>query len=344
MTPIPALADLTTLRVGGAAEELIVAETEADLIEAVRRADAGGQPVLVLGGGSNVVVDSDGFAGTVVLVRTRGIEARMDACSGAWISVAAGEPWDDVVSLAVEREWIGIEALAGIPGLTGATPMQNVGAYGQEVARVIARVRAYDRRSGDVVTLAAGDCGFGYRTSLFKAAPECYVLLSVDFQLPLGSLGAPIRYAELARALEVELDDRVPAARVRETVLELRRGKGMVLDADDHDTWSVGSFFTNPVVDAARVPAGAPTWPQEDGTAKTSAAWLVEHAGFVRGYRLSPDAPAALSSKHTLAITNRGRASSDDILALARAVRDGVRENFGITLVPEPTLVGCTLD
>ena len=329
------LADLTTLRVGGPAHEVIVAESDSDLIDAVRSGSA-----FILGGGSNVVISDDGVEGAVVLVRTRGVEVSVDPCAGAWVTVAAGESWDDLVARAVAEEWSGIEALSGIPGLTGATPIQNVGAYGQEVAQTIARVRAYDRMGGDVVTLPAGECGFGYRTSRFKADPGRYVVLSVEFQLPLGSLSAPIAYAELAGRLGVEVGARVPSVEVREAVLDLRRGKGMVLDPADHDTWTVGSFFTNPFIDGA-APEGAPAWSQSDGRIKTSAAWLVERAGFPRGFTL--DGRAALSSKHTLAITNRGEATAADVLRLARAIRDGVRDRFGITLEPEPTLVACSL-
>ncbi|MEY3734713.1 MAG: hypothetical protein RL347_2072 [Actinomycetota bacterium] len=363
----PPLSGFTTLRIGGPADSMVVAHTDAEVIEAVAAADAAGQPLTILGGGSNVVVADSGLEGTVVVVRTHGVEASVDACSGAWVTVAAGEPWDDLVARAVAEEWSGIEALSGIPGLTGATPIQNVGAYGQEVADTVARVTAYDREAKRVETLASGDCGFGYRTSTFKQQPTRYVVLSVAFQLPLGSLSAPIAYAELADRLGVAVGDRAPAADVRAAVLELRRGKGMVLDPADHDTWSVGSFFTNPIVPASAVPEGAPTWPVESGgpegsggtlgsggpggsddsgagadLVKTSAAWLVERAGFPRGY---PEGGAArLSTKHTLAITNRGTATSADVVALARTIRDGVRDRFGIELIPEPVLLGCSLD
>jgi UDP-N-acetylmuramate dehydrogenase len=331
---------------------MVVAETDAELIEAVAAADASGQPIAIVGGGSNIVVGDSGLAGTVIVVRTRGVEVSVDSCSGAWVTVAAGEPWDDLVARAVAEEWSGIEALSGIPGLTGATPIQNVGAYGQEVANTIARVTAYNRVTGRVEVLPSGDCGFGYRNSTFKQHPTRYVVLSVEFQLPLGSLSAPIAYAELADRLGVAVGDRAPAADVRTTVLELRRGKGMVLDPSDHDTWSVGSFFTNPIVLSDRVPEGAPTWPVGGGGAegpgagadlvKTSAAWLVDRAGFPRGY---PEGGAArLSTKHTLAITNRGTATSADVVVLARTIRDGVRDRFGIELVPEPVLLGCSLD
>jgi UDP-N-acetylmuramate dehydrogenase len=336
------LSGFTTLRTGGPAERLIVAETETELIDAIATADASGAPITILGGGSNVVLSDEGLPGTVVLVRTRGIDVSVDACAGAWVTVAAGEPWDDLVAHTVAEEWSGIEALSGIPGLTGATPIQNVGAYGQEVADTIARVTAYDRVTRRTEVTAAGDCGFGYRTSRFKSTPGRHVILSVTFQLPLGSMSAPIGYAELAARLGVAVGERAASGDVREAVLDLRRGKGMVLDAADHDTWSVGSFFTNPVVEADRVPEGAPAWPQADGQVKTSAAWLVERAGFPRGF---PEGGAArLSTKHTLAITNRGSASTSDVIALAREIRDGVLGRFGIKLTPEPVLLGCSLD
>lgn len=340
------LADHTTLRLGGPARSFVTATTEAELIDAVATADAAGEPVLVLGGGSNLVVADAGFAGTVVKVATSGITADVDGqgddptCGGAMVTVAAGEGWDDVVATAVERGWVGVEALSGIPGSTGATPIQNVGAYGQDVAQTVARVRVYDRRLRGVRSFAGADCGFGYRHSRFKADPGRHVVLDVTFQLRQGSLGAPVEYAELARTLGVEVGQRAPLADVREAVLALRRGKGMVLDPADHDTWSAGSFFTNPVVPADRVPAGAPAWPQPDGLVKTSAAWLIDHAGFARGHG---GGPATLSTKHPLALTNRGSATTADLLALAREVRDGVRTAYGITLVAEPVLVGCEL-
>ncbi|GAB3660597.1 UDP-N-acetylmuramate dehydrogenase [Nocardioides korecus] len=339
-TGSPRLADLTTLRLGGPARELVEAHDEASLVEAVRSADAVGTPVLVVGGGSNLVVSDEGFDGRVVVVRSRGVSEQTDTCGGAFVEVAAGEPWDALVATAVERGWVGLEALSGIPGTTGATPVQNVGAYGQEVSQTIARVRTWDRREAAVRSYAAADCGFAYRTSRFKADPERHVVLSVTFQLGLGDLGAPVQYAELARALGVEVGDRAPAAAVREAVLGLRRGKAMVLDAADHDTWSTGSFFTNPVVPLEQVPDGAPAWPQGDGLAKTSAAWLIDHAGFAKGHG---DERVRLSSRHTLALTNRGGATTADLLRLAREVRDGVRREFGIELVNEPVLVGCSL-
>jgi UDP-N-acetylmuramate dehydrogenase len=336
------LADHTTLRLGGAADRFVTARTEDELVEAVSAADAAGEPCLVLGGGSNLVVADDGFRGTVVRVATSGVSADVGdgpSCGGAMVTVAAGESWDELVATAVTRRWVGVEALAGIPGLVGATPIQNVGAYGQEVSQTIASVRVWDRKLRGVRTFANADCGFGYRHSRFKADPRRNVVLSVTFQLAQGDLGAPVTYAELARTLGVETGQRAPAADVREAVLGLRRGKGMVLDPADHDTWSAGSFFTNPVVAPEAVPEGAPTWPA-DGGVKTSAAWLIEHAGFARGYG---NDRVGLSTKHTLAITNRGSGTTADLLSLAREIRDGVERAYGIRLVNEPVLVGDSL-
>jgi UDP-N-acetylmuramate dehydrogenase len=337
------LAERTTLRLGGPATELVEVESEQELVQAVADADRDGRPLLVLGGGSNLVVADEGFDGTVVAIRTRGLAVDSDACSGATVRVEAGESWDDLVLTALHEGWIGIEALSGIPGLVGATPIQNVGAYGQEVSDTVASVRVWDRRDACIKTLAAADCRFGYRTSRFKADPEGYVVLSVTFQLRLGDLGAPVRYAELARTLGVEAGDRVPAKDVREAVLGLRRGKGMVLDPDDHDTWSAGSFFTNPVVDAdlaERLAAQAPQWPQPDGRIKVSAAWLIAQAGFEKGMVRGN---VGLSTRHALALTNRGGGSTAELLAFAREIREKVREHSGIELVNEPVTVGCSL-
>ncbi len=334
------LADRTTLRIGGPARTLVTVETEAELIEAVRSADAAGEPVLLLSGGSNVVIADDGFDGTVVQIATSGVRVESDACSGAMVRVAAGEDWDELVVRAIDEGWSGIESMSGVPGRVGSTPIQNVGAYGHDVSETIAWVRVWDRVDGAVRTVAAADCGFSYRHSRFKADPSRHVVVEVAFQLPLGALSAPVGYAELARTLGVESGARAPMDAVREAVLGLRRGKGMVLDPDDHDTWSAGSFFTNPIVDPAVVPEGAPRWPERDGLVKTSAAWLIEHAGIRRGYAVGN---AAVSSKHTLALTNRGGATAKDLLSLASYVRDQVRDAYGITLVNEPVLVGCTL-
>lgn len=337
------LADVTTLRLGGPATRVVEATTETELLAAVRSADAAGDPVLLVGGGSNLVVADAGFEGTVVLVRTRGIDGPGDLCGGAAVRVQAGEPWDDFVAYAVSQGWVGIEALSGIPGSVGATPIQNVGAYGQEVAQTIASVRTWDRADDRQRTFAAVECGFGYRMSRFKAEPDRFVVLEVEFAFTNGDLGAPIAYGELAQRLGVEVGQRAPSAQVRSTVLELRTGKGMVLDSSDHDTWSAGSFFTNPVLsaDQARaLPDDAPRFDQGDGRVKTSAAWLIRHAGFGRGYG---PGRATVSTKHVLALTNRGGASTRELLALAAEVRDGVRASFGIVLEPEPQFVGCTL-
>ncbi len=339
------LADHTTFRVGGPARAWVVARTAEELVKAVDQADRSAEPVLVLGGGSNLLVADSGFDGTVVQVASRGIaDADVLACSGAFITVEAGVPWDALVDEAVRRGWVGIEALSGIPGLVGSTPIQNVGAYGQEVGQTIARVRTWDRQERRITTFSAVECGFGYRTSRFKAQPGRWVVLTVTFQFALGELSAPIRYGELAHALGVEPGSRAPMAQVRDAVLALRRRKGMVLDPDDHDTWSAGSFFTNPILSAeqaAVLPAGAPRYPLPNGTVKSSAAWLIEHAGFGKGYGTPP---ATLSTRHTLAITNRGGATAADLLSLAREIRDGVQTAFGVRLVPEPVLVGCSLD
>jgi UDP-N-acetylmuramate dehydrogenase len=337
------LADLTTLRLGGPARAVIDATTEEHLVDAVRVADEAGDALLVVGGGSNLVVADDGLDATVVRVLTRGITIDADACSGAMVTVAAGEPWDAFVARAVSEGWVGVEALSGIPGSTGATPVQNVGAYGQDVSQTIASVRTYDRYDRRIRTFAAADCQFSYRHSRFKAEPQRHVVLSVTFQLALGDLGAPVAYGELARALGVTVGDRAPSAAVREAVLRLRRGKGMVLDPDDPDTWSAGSFFTNPLLtpeQATALPADAPRFEQPDGSVKTSAAWLIDHAGFAKGHG---GAGVSLSTKHTLALTNRGDGTTEALLDLAREVRDGVRRAYGITLVNEPVLVGCSL-
>ncbi|KQX74759.1 UDP-N-acetylmuramate dehydrogenase [Aeromicrobium sp. Root472D3] len=337
------LADLTTLHLGGPARAVIDATSEQHLVDTVRIADEAGDALLVVGGGSNLVVSDDGVDGTVVRVLTRGIAVDGDACSGATVTVAAGEPWDVFVAHAVEQGWVGVEALAGIPGSTGATPVQNVGAYGQDVSQTIASVRTYDRYDRRIRTFAAADCDFSYRHSRFKAEPQRYVVLSVTFQLAFGDLGTPVVYGELARALGIEVGDRASAAAVRDAVLALRRGKGMVIDPADHDTWSAGSFFTNPLLSpdqAAALPADAPRFEQPDGSVKTSAAWLIDHAGFVKGHG---SAGVALSTKHTLALTNRGDGTTAALLDLAREVRDGVQRAYGVTLVNEPVLVGCSL-
>ncbi|ACQ81422.1 UDP-N-acetylmuramate dehydrogenase [Beutenbergia cavernae DSM 12333] len=357
LAAVPLLADLTTLRVGGPCARFVEAASEAELVAAVAEADAAHEPVLVLGGGSNLLVADAGFDGVVVRdVRTATRVEDASACAGASVVVSAGAPWDDVVVRAVAEGWSGIEALSGIPGSTGATPVQNVGAYGQEVGDVLATVRVYDRALRRVRMLAVGDLRLGYRSSLLKRSLVAdddgvtwgptprWVVLEVGFQFRLADLSGPVRYAELARALDVELGARAPAAEVREAVLALRRGKGMVLDGADHDTWSAGSFFTNPVLDAdaaALLPERAPRFDAGSGRVKTSAAWLISHAGFDRGHGLP--GPAALSTKHVLALTNRGGAKTADLVRLAREVRSGVESSFGVVLEPEPVLVGVSL-
>jgi UDP-N-acetylmuramate dehydrogenase len=337
------LANHTTLRVGGPAREMITIDTEAELVETVRTLDAGGEPLLILGGGSNLLIGDAGFDGTVIKIATSGVDEDTAACSGAMVTVSAGEPWDPLVGYAIERGWSGLEAMSGIPGLVGATPIQNVGAYGADVSELISTVRTLDRSTGQIKTLFPIECGFGYRTSRFKSDPGRFLVLSVTFQLRLGSMSQPIRYLELARALGIEVGQRAPASEVRQAVVALRTAKGMVLVEDDHDTWSAGSFFTNPLISLAKartLPPDAPRFNQSDGMIKTSAAWLIERAGFGKGFGAGA---ARLSSKHTLALTNRGGATAADLLSLARQIRAGVQAKFGIELVPEPVLVGCEL-
>lgn len=349
------LSTLTTMRVGGPAARLVTVTSTDELVDAVREVDDADEPLLVVSGGSNLVVSDDGFEGTVVRVATSGITPESaDYCGGAMVRVAAGEVWDDVVARAVAERWAGVEALSGIPGLAGATPIQNVGAYGQEVSQTIAQVRTWDRQQQAVRTFMNDDCQFTYRHSRFKASDR-YVVLDVLFQFEIADLSRPLAYAAVAGALDVELGTRVPIEDARSAVLEQRRQRGMVLDAEDHDTWSCGSFFTNPILsrqqfdDLVERVGGRlgydgpmpPRFPESDGRVKTSAAWLIDQAGFAKGFGLP--APAALSTKHTLAVTNRGGATASDVLALARQVRDGVRDTFGVSLVNEPVLVGETL-
>ncbi len=349
------LAGLTTMRVGGPAARLVTAETTDEVVDAVREVDDADEPLLLVSGGSNLVIADEGFPGTVVRIATTGIAVgSADQCGGASVRVAAGEDWDAFVARAVAEGWSGVEALSGIPGCTGATPVQNVGAYGQEVSQTIASVRVWDRREQAVRTFSNLDCAFTYRHSVFKETGR-YVVLDVLFQLALTELSQPIAYADLARQLGVQAGERVPLGDARAAVLQLRRNRGMVLDAADHDTWSCGSFFTNPILPPARfaeleqraaelLGADGPVPPKfadPDGNVKTSAAWLIDKSGFAKGYGLP--GPAALSTKHTLAITNRGGAKAADIADLAREIRDGVQTAFGIALVNEPVLVGHSL-
>jgi UDP-N-acetylmuramate dehydrogenase len=375
------LAGYTTLGLGGPAARFIEADRDDQVIAEVREADAGGEPVLVLGGGSNLVVADEGFPGTVVHVATRGVKITADD-GGVTVAVAAGENWDPLVERCVDEGLSGFECLSGIPGLAGATPIQNVGAYGQEVAETIVAVRVYDRLRDTVTELANAECGFGYRTSAFKrsavagggaapgrrdgargragnpaAATGRFVVLGVTFRLARDSLSAPVRYGELARVLGTAEGGRVPLGDARPAVLALRRGKGMVLDPADPDTRSAGSFFTNPVLDrrqfaelrrraAARSgrPAdevAVPHFAAANGQVKVPAAWLIEQAGFSKGY--SGDGSARISSKHTLALTNPGGASTASLVGLARQIRNGVQQAFGVELVSEPVLIGAEL-
>jgi UDP-N-acetylmuramate dehydrogenase len=342
---------LTTLRLGGPPRRMVEATTEDELLAEVRAADAGDEPLLLLAGASNVVVADDGFAGTVVRVATRGVR-QLDRSDGrVWLDVAAGEDWDPFVASCVDAGLAGVEALSGIPGSVGATPIQNVGAYGEEVADVVAAVHALDRTTGEIHALDAEACLFDYRSSAFKRDPGRWVVLRVTFAFERSPLSAPLRYAELARRLDVELGAHAPLADVREAVLALRRGKGMVIDRDDPDSVSAGSFFTNPILPERDFPAfvarvaerlGAdvapPAWPAGERRVKTSAAWLIERAGFARGYG-RPDG-IAISSKHTLALTNRGGGTTAELVALAREIAAGVQDAFGVALVPEPVFVG----
>jgi UDP-N-acetylmuramate dehydrogenase len=355
-TSLGTLADLTTLGVGGPANRVVEAATEQQIIDAVRTADDAGDPLLVVGGGSNLVVSDDGFPGTVLHIASTGYTVNSeDSCGGVSLVVQAGHNWDDLVHATVLHAYSGLEALSGIPGSTGATPVQNVGAYGSEVSSTIASLRVWDRQRGAVQTFTNSELQFGYRDSLLKrtttAGSPRYVVLTVEFQLALGRMSAPIRYAELARVLDVPVGKRAYALDVRRAVLGLRAGKGMVLDPADRDTWSTGSFFTNPIVPhdvANSLPADAPRYPVA-GTdqVKLSAAWLIDRAGFGKGFGLAADSAsggrAALSTKHTLAITNRGSATAEDVLAIAREVRAGVQRTFGLQLEAEPLLIGCGL-
>ncbi len=364
------LADYTTLGLGGPAKIFVSADTERALIHAVRSADKAGEPALLIGGGSNLVIADAGFPGTVIHVNTRGLTF-VDAGDGAVnVTVAAGADWDDVVAAAVGEGLAGLEPLSGIPGRAGATPIQNVGAYGREVAEVITEVRVYDRQEDQIRVIPNEGCRFSYRTSLFKSGrPEAlvslagsarsqaagqprYVVLDVTFRLVRQSLSAPVRYAELAAELGVELGEQAAVGEVRAAVIKIRSRKGMVLNPGDPDTRSAGSFFTNPVITAeefagvetaaaARGAGQVPRYPAGEGLVKVPAAWLIEHSGFAKGY--GAPGQARVSSKHTLALVNAGEATTANLLALAREIVSGVRAAYGVTLTPEPILIGVTL-
>lgn len=341
------LAPRTTLHVGGPARAFVRAESEDALIVALRAADESNRPVWILGGGSNVLIADEGLPGTVIEIATEGIEIATSR-SRAQLTARAGEQWDDVVRNAVERDLAGVECLSGIPGRVGATPIQNVGAYGQEVAQTIRSVDVWDRVEARRRRLSPDECEFAYRDSRFKRDPDRFVVLAVELDLVVGG-AASVRYGQLRDALA---DDPAPSlARVREAVLKLRRSKSMVYDPSDDNHRSAGSFFTNPVVDTTTAddvarralaagtiddPTKMPRYPAPDGV-KLAAGWLIEAAGMARGYG---DGPVGLSTRHALAIVNRGTASAADIVAFARHVRDRVHDAFGVTLVPEPVFLG----
>ncbi|KTR19412.1 UDP-N-acetylmuramate dehydrogenase [Curtobacterium citreum] len=339
MTGSTRLADLTTFRVGGPARTLLTAETTDELVAHAQTAWADDE-WLVVGGGSNLLVADDGFDGTVVLVRTRGVTAEHDA-DGVTVRVAAGEPWDAFVATTVAEGWTGLEALSGIPGTVGAAPVQNIGAYGVELSDVLTAIDFLDASTGERAWVPAAELALGYRTSTLKHGRRG-VVLAVEFRLGSApEAGVPVRYAQLAGSLGVDLGTPVDPVAIRATVLRLRASKGMVLDDADPDTWSAGSFFTNPIVSAAfaeTLPPEAPRWPAGDDV-KLSAAWLIEHAGVHRGYAV-PGSRAGISSKHTLALTNRGDATAAQVAELARYVQATVLNRFGVALVPEPVVVG----
>jgi UDP-N-acetylmuramate dehydrogenase len=337
------LSSFTTLRVGGPARKIVHAHSEAELIEFVKAADSAKEPILILGGGSNLLISDAGFAGTVIRVESKGNALDYDACSGGMIEVSAGEDWDKFVEISIEKGFADLESLSGIPGTVGGAPIQNIGAYGHEVSETIARVKTYDRSKGEVKTFTNAECKFSYRNSIFKEQPGRYVILTVTFQLRKGAQSLPIAYAELAKQLSVNIGDQVEVTKVRQAVLKLRASKGMLINLENEIN-SAGSFFVNPILSksaADKLPADAPRWPQNDGKVKTSAAWLMEHSGVVKGEKL---AGAQISNKHVLALTNSGDATAEDIIELAKRARKKVYEKFGIKLEAEVQLVGVNLD
>jgi UDP-N-acetylmuramate dehydrogenase len=347
------LAPLTTLRLGGPARRVVSVESEDEVAEVLLGAEKSGESVFVLGGGSNLVVGDEGWSGVVLRMASRGI-AVTRAGGKARLEIAAGESWEAVVARCVAEGLRGVECLSGIPGLVGATPIQNVGAYGQEVSDTIVRVRAYDRAARTFVDLAPPACRFGYRTSVFKGSAR-YVVVRVDFELEASADSVPVRYAELSRALGIREGERAPLAAVRSTVLTLRAAKGMVLDPADPESVSAGSFFVNPTVSAAELAAlearvaearvlgpgeTMPRFAADGGKWKVAAGWLVERAGFTKGYGAGR---VTVSKKHALALVNRGGGTTAELVALARTIRDGVRARFGVELHAEPVFVGCAL-
>jgi len=332
------LSQYTSLRVGGPATKIVQVSTEAQIIAAIE--EAGDTPILIMGGGTNVLIADKGFEGTVIRISNNSVQAEVDACSGATLTIGAGEDWDVFVQTTITSGFAGLETLSGIPGTVGASPIQNIGAYGHEISEFITRVRTYDRQEKALKTFTNSECQFSYRNSYFKAHPGRYVVLDVQFQIRRGEFSDPITYLELAKKLGVQLGDKAPVVATRQAVLELRASKGMLLSLDDHDSWSAGSFFTNPIISqqaADALPNAAPKWPLNDGRVKISAAWLIENAGMHKGDEVGG---ARISSKHVLALTNSGDATAADIAELAKRARDHVKEIFGITLEAEVNLIG----
>ena len=331
----------TSLRVGGPAKSILHVSTEDEIIAAIE--GAGDSPVLIIGGGSNVLISDSGFAGTVIHIANNQTESEVDACSGATLTIGAGEDWDQFVATTISRGFAGLETLSGIPGTVGAAPIQNIGAYGHEVSEFITRVRTYDRQAKAIKTFTNAECEFEYRSSHFKKHPGRYIVLSVQFQIRTGEISTPITYAELAKKLGIAVGEKAPVMDTRNAVMELRASKGMLLNPNDQDSWSAGSFFTNPIVStevASALPEGAPKWPTADGRVKTSAAWLIERSGIDKG---QSHGGARISTKHVLALTNSGNATAEELIQLAREVRASVQEKFGISLEPEVNLVGLAL-
>jgi UDP-N-acetylmuramate dehydrogenase len=332
------LSKYTSFRVGGPATKIVQVSTEAQIIAAIE--EAGDAPILIMGGGTNVLIADKGFEGTVIRISNNSVQSEVDACSGATLTIGAGEDWDVFVQTTIASGFAGLETLSGIPGTVGAAPIQNIGAYGHEVSEFVTRVRTYDRVLKEIYTFTNSQCEFTYRNSYFKAHPGRYVVLDVQFQLRIGEYSDPITYLELSKKLGIEPGDKAPVAATRAAVLELRASKGMLLSPDDHDSWSAGSFFTNPIISqqaADALPDAAPKWPLNDGRVKISAAWLIENSGMHKGDEVGG---ARISTKHVLALTNSGSATASDIAELAKRARNQVKENFGITLVAEVNLVG----
>jgi UDP-N-acetylmuramate dehydrogenase len=332
------LSKYTSFRVGGPASKIIQVSTEAEIIAAIEA--AGDSPILIMGGGTNVLIADKGFEGTVIRISNNSVQAEVDACSGATLTIGAGEDWDTFVQTTIDRGFAGLETLSGIPGTVGAAPIQNIGAYGHEVSEFITRVRTYDRQEKALKTFTNSECEFSYRNSYFKAHPGRYVVIEVQFQIRRGEFSDPITYVELSKKLGIEPGEKAPVTETRAAVLELRASKGMLLKNDDHDSWSAGSFFTNPIISqqaADQLPNAAPKWPLIDGRVKVSAAWLIENAGIHKGDEVGG---ARISTKHVLALSNSGNATAADIAELAKRARNQVKEVFGITLEAEVNLVG----